>query len=67
VASGLDDGDAAIEVFDQLGKLVIRRTTTVAQGRLMEHVDVHELAAGLYILSVTDSGGKNVRMKFVKQ
>lgn len=66
VATNLDNGAAAIKVYDQLGKVVVSKPALVENNKLMEQVALGSLPDAAYIVSVTDGGGNVVRIKFVK-
>ena len=65
-ASELDNGAALIRIYDELGKVVVEKAITVANGQLMEQIEVKELPNAVYLIGVSDAGGKIVRIRFVK-
>jgi hypothetical protein len=65
-ATNLPDGPAAINVYDQMGKVVVSRSIAVTNGRLAEQVDMSGMAGGLYLVVVTDSNGRAERLKCIK-
>ena len=66
VASELDNGEAIIRVYDALGKVVMEKPVTVTNGQLMEQMNVRNLPNAMYMICVSEAGGKMVRIKFVK-
>jgi hypothetical protein len=52
--------------YDQVGRLVLAKTSEVDNNEMTTIVDIQSLPAGLYMVSLTDSNGKNMIMKFVK-
>ena len=66
VASDLENGAAIIRIYDELGKVVTERPVTVTNGQLMEQMDVRQLPDAVYLIGVSDAGGRMVRIKFVK-
>ncbi len=66
-ADGVDNGSAAIKIFDQLGKVVLSETTTIAGHTLQKQVSLSGLPDAVYIVALTDANGNTLRAKFVKQ
>ena len=66
VATNLENGAAAIKIYDQLGKVVVSKTAMVANNKLMEQVALQSLPNAVYIISITDDSGRVIRLKFIK-
>lgn len=57
---------AAIEIFDQAGRIVMRTDRELSPGRNTLPLDCRRLAAGVYSLRVS-AGGKSTTVRIVKQ
>ena len=58
------EGIASVAVYDLLGKQVMRQ---LSNGAAMNNLDVSGLAAGMYVLRVTDANGMVQTEKFLKK
>ena len=65
-AKNIENGKMDINIFDQVGRVVINKTTEVSNNEMNEQLDMQSLPAGIYIVSLTDANGKNMVMKCVK-
>ncbi len=61
--TGVENGTMQVNVYDQLGRIVVAKNTVVTENQVSELVDMQSLSGGMYIISVTDAVGKS---KFVK-
>ncbi len=66
IVDGAAAGDAALEVFDVTGRSVIRQRRYLSPERTNLSLDAGALPAGLYLIRVTDSFGRQSGRAFVK-
>jgi hypothetical protein len=65
-ASGLQSGDAQIQVIDQLGRTVLSQTVSISDTVMSHQIDMSTLPSGMYLITVTDAGAKKWMLKFIK-
>jgi hypothetical protein len=66
IAQDMENGPAAMVIYDQVGKVVYAGNTEVADRQLKEIIDARTFAQGIYLISVKDNAAKMIRLKFVK-
>jgi hypothetical protein len=65
-ARNLENGKMQVSLFDQMGRVVFNKQVEVSNNELNEQLEMQSLPSGIYIVSLTDSNGKNMIMKCVK-
>jgi hypothetical protein len=65
-AKNLENGTMTISLTDRVGRVVLSKVTEVSNNALTDQLDIQALPSGIYIVSLTDSHGKNMIMKYVK-
>ncbi len=65
--TGIADGEAKVNIIDPLGRTILSKIALVTDGKLQEQVDMQNLPAGMYLISVTDNSGKSRIFKCVKE
>jgi Secretion system C-terminal sorting domain len=60
------NGATNVSIYDAVGRLISSKQLGDVNGSMIEPLDVHELANGVYILNV-QSGGVRLMQRFVKQ
>ncbi len=64
---GSTDQNVAIEVTDMLGQVVYRSNVLVHKGELNEHIQLHNIANGMYLLNLRADNGSKVFHMVIEQ
>ena len=64
--TNLENGNIQISVNDMTGRQVSSKTAEVTDNRLTEQMDMQSLAAGMYLITLTDNAGNSKTIKCVK-
>ena len=64
--TNLENGAMQININDMTGRLVSSKTAEVTDNRLTEQMDMQSLAAGMYLVTLTDNAGNSKTIKCVK-
>ena len=64
--TNLENGAMQININDMTGRLVSTKTAEVTGNRLTDQMDMQSLAAGMYLVTLTDNAGNSKTIKCVK-
>ncbi len=66
-AGYVENGEATIKVYDDLGRMVYSAPITVTNNQITEVVDLQQFPDGVFLVALTDATGKVTMLKCVKR